>query len=46
MKTKRVVCEYIKGGWCGMHCEWRSLWPKFGYLFAYGHVDTTNVVER
>ena len=29
-----------------MTCVWRKLWPKFGRLFNYGHVDITNIVER
>ena len=43
---KPGVWQYIEGGWCGQTCVWRSLWPKFGRLFNYGHVDTTNLVER
>ena len=31
---------------CGQTCVWRSVWPKFGRLLNYGHVDTTNLVER
>ena len=40
------VWQYLEGGWCGMTCVWRNLWPKFGRLFNYGHVVTTNLVER
>ena len=35
-KGKKGVCEYIEGGWCGINCVWRNLWPKFGRLFLYG----------
>ena len=43
---KPGVWQYIEGGWCGTTCVWRNMWPKFGRLFNYGHVDTTNLVER
>ena len=43
---KPGVWQYIEGGWCGLTCVWRKLWPKFGRMFNYGHVDTTNIVER
>ena len=43
---KPSVWQYIEGGSCDLTCAWRKLWPKFGRLFNYGHVDTTNVVER
>jgi hypothetical protein len=33
---------YIKNGWIGGHVPWRKLWPRFGRLFAYGGMDTTN----
>ena len=42
---KPGVWQYI-GGWCGLTCVWRKLWLKFGRLFNYGYVDTTNIVER
>ena len=29
-----------------MTCLWRKLWPKFGRLLNYKHVDDTNIVER
>ena len=41
-----LICNYIKKGWCEHACRWRKLWPKFGRLFNYRHVDTTNLVER
>ena len=44
--NKPGVWQYIEGGWCGLTCVWRKLWPKFGRMFNYGHVDTTNIVER
>jgi hypothetical protein len=40
------VEAYIKNGWAGEHVVWRKLWPRFGRLFAYGGMDTTNHVER
>ena len=40
------ICRYITIGWCGSICRWRTLWPKFGRLFNYGYVGTTNIVER
>ena len=43
--AKPGVWQYI-GGWCGLTCVWRKLWPMFGRMFSYGHVDTTNIVER
>ena len=41
----KVFCGW-RGGQCGLICVWRNLWPKFGRIFNYGHVDTTNLVER
>ena len=38
--------EYMRCGWAGDTVPWRSLWPKFGRLFKYGGMDTTNHVER
>ena len=43
---KPGVWHYIEVGWCGQTCVWRILWPKLAKLFNYGHVDTTNLVER
>ena len=43
---KPSVWQYIRGRWCGLTYVWRKLWPKFGRMFNYGHVDTTNIVER
>lgn len=40
------VQRYVTNGWCGHDCPWRRRWPKFGRLFNYGNVDTTNLVER
>jgi hypothetical protein len=37
---------YVNSGWAGLNCSWRRLWPRFGRLFAYGGMDTTNHVER
>ena len=37
---------YINSGWAGINVPWRRLWPRFGRLFAYGGMDTTNHVER
>ena len=42
---KPGVWQYIEGGWCGQTCVWRSLWPKFGRLFNYGHVDTAKILK-
>ena len=38
--------EYMRCGWVGDTVPWRSLWPKFGRLFEYGGMDTTDHVER
>ena len=43
---KHGACEYIEGEWDGLTYVWRNLWPKVGIFFNYGHVDTTNLVER
>ena len=43
-KDQKQVCIYIKNCWC--NSTWRNTWPKFGRMFAYGHVDNTNIVER
>ncbi|XP_024400655.1 uncharacterized protein [Physcomitrium patens] len=40
------VKDYIQKGWAGETTPWRKLWPRFGRLFAYGGIDTTNHVER
>lgn len=40
------VQRYVTNGWCGQDCPWRKRWPKYGRLFNYGNVDTTNLVER
>lgn len=37
---------YIFTGWAGSNVPWKRLWPKFGRLFSYGGMDTTNHVER
>jgi hypothetical protein len=37
---------YINSGWAGINVPWRRLWPRFGRLFSYGGMDTTNHVER
>ena len=42
---RKGVCQYV-GGWCGMHCAWRNLWPKFGRLFSCGHVDTVTFTSK
>ena len=39
--NKPGVWKYIEGRWCGLTCVWRKLWPKFGRMFNYGHVDTS-----
>lgn len=44
--TYTNVQRYVTNGWCGHDCPWRSRWPKYGRLFNYGNVDTTNLVER
>jgi hypothetical protein len=41
-----TFAKYVISGWAGIHCPWRRLWPRFGRLFAYGGMDTTNHVER
>ena len=33
-----------KNCWCNQTL--RKTWLKFGRMFSYGHVDTTNIVER
>ena len=43
-KEHKNVCIYIKNCWC--NDTWKKTWPKFGRMFSYGHVDTTNIVER
>ena len=43
-KEHKNVCLYIKNCWC--NDTWKKTWPKFGRMFSYGHVDTTNIVER
>jgi hypothetical protein len=40
------VEEYIRSGWADDTVPWKMMWPKFGRLYAYGGVDTTNHVER
>ena len=40
------VAEYMEAGWAGRRVQWRNLWPRFGRLFAYGGMDTTNHIER
>ena len=40
------IDRYVTNGWCSHDCMWRTRWPKFGRLFNYGNVDTTNLVER
>ena len=37
---------YLSTGWTGVNVPWRRLWPKFGRLFSYGGMDTTNHIER
>ena len=47
-KSKASLLELVSfRSWmvCTNLC-WRSLWAKFGRLLNYGHVDTTNIVER
>ena len=44
--TYPKVQKYVTNGWCGQDCPWRNRWPKYGRLFNYGNVDTTNLVER
>ena len=43
-KDQKQVCIYINN--CRCNLTWKNTWPKFGRMFAYGHVDTTNIVER
>jgi hypothetical protein len=43
-KDRKQVCAYIKNCWYNQ--TWKNTWPKFGRMFSYGHVDTTNIVER
>ena len=43
-RQSRSVSLYRRG-WCGRISVWRNLVPKCGRLFAYGHVDTTNLVK-
>ena len=38
--------NYIKKGWAGEDVPWRRLWPRFGRLFTYEDMDTTNHIER
>jgi hypothetical protein len=40
------VEAYIKNGWAGEHVLWKKLWPRFGRLFAYSSMDSTNHVEQ
>ena len=40
------VIQYIHSGWTSPFSPWRSLWPKFGRMFPYGGMDTTNHIER
>lgn len=40
------VIAYLEAGWTGVSVPWRSLWPKWGRLFNYGGMDTTNHIER
>ena len=41
-----TVAAYMDSGWTSKNVPWRRLWPRFGRLFAYGGMDTTNHVER
>jgi hypothetical protein len=41
-----IFATYITTGWAGLDVSWRRLWPRFGRLFPYGGMDTTNHVER
>ena len=41
-----TFATYISSGWIGHNVSWRRLWPRFGRLFPYGGMDTTNHVER
>jgi hypothetical protein len=36
------VVDYIDAGWASETVPWKRLWPRFGRLFAYGGMDTTN----
>ena len=36
----------MRCGWTDDTVPWRLLWPKFGRLFEYGGMDTTNHVEQ
>jgi hypothetical protein len=40
------VPDYIDTGWASETVPWRRLWPRFGQLFAYGGMDTTNHIEQ
>ena len=40
------VRDYIEKGWAGEDVPLRRLWPRFGRLFTYGGMDTTNHIER
>jgi hypothetical protein len=41
-----TFATYINSGWAGINVPWRRLWPRFGRLFSYGGMDTTNHIER
>ena len=41
-----TVNIYLRSEWSDLDVPWRALWPKFGRLFSYGGMDTTNHVER
>ena len=41
-----IVNVYLRSGWSVSNVPWRTLWPKFGRLFSYGGMNTTNHIER
>lgn len=40
------VVNYVRNGWAGDTCMWRSMWPTWGRAFPHGDMDTTNLIER
>ena len=40
------VVDYIDAGWTCESVPWKRLWPRFGQLFAYGGMDTTNHIKH
>ena len=39
------IVYYIDADWVGESIPWRKLWPRFGQLFAYGGMNTTNYIK-